>query len=446
MNKIEELIKLINVRMAELDGLKQRVSSENRHPNDEEITKTDSLLQEVISLRKELDVEKREAEVRAELSRGLNDRVVRPYIESNEDEKMKRFGEMMPPKEKRFSSIGEQLLAIRASKSGSSRDSRLGWIEDQLRAAGMTEGVPTDGGFLVQTDFATTLLEKVYESNPILPRVTKITLGGNYNAIDLPMVNETTRVSSIWGGIIMYWKSEGELKSESAPQFKKISLKLKKVTGLAYGSDELIDDAAIVTQLLERGFTEGLDVEMERVIIRGSGAGQPQGILNSGSLITVDKETGQVAPDLVMAENIVKMYARMHTRGIKNSVWLISQSVLPYLFFLTMPGIPTIPLYMPPGGLANAPYSTLLGRPIFQIENCSAVGTVGDIIFADFSQYALIDKGGPKTAWSPHVRFIYDEGTYRMVYRTDGQSIWAAPLTPKDDSGTVSPFIVLESR
>jgi hypothetical protein len=132
--------------------------------------------------------------------------------------------------------------------------------------------------------------------------------------------------------------------------------------------------------------------------------------------------------------------------GLRNSIWLYSQSLFPYMMFLTMPGIPTIPLFMPPGGLSAAPYGTIMGRPAFPIEAASLAGTEGDIMFCDFSQYVAIDKGNPKSAYSPHVRFLYDEGTWRMVYRFDGQPIWAQPLTCQDGSTTVSPFITLESR
>lgn len=441
MNKIEELIKLINARMGDLEEIKKRVAEEKRHPNDEEMNKTSELLKEIQSLKKELEVEKREAEVRSELSNTMNERIIRPKID--EDDLSKKFPNSLPPKEKRFASFGENLLAVR--NYNTSRDARLGWVENQLRATGMSEGIPTDGGFLVQVDFSAALLEKVYEISPILSRVRKFSLGGNFNGIDLPTVNETSRVSSIWGGIIMYWLEEGGTKQPTKPELRKVTLKLKKCAGLAYMTDELLQDATILSDFTQNGFVEALDVETERVIVRGTGAGQPLGILNSGCLISVGKETGQLA-DTILAENIINIYARMHPRGIKNAIWLISNSILPQLMFLTMPGIPTIPLYMPPTGLAAAPYGTLLGRPVFAIENCSKLGDQGDIIFSDFSQYVMIDKGEPQKATSIHVKFIYDEVAFRIVYRCDGQPTWAAALTPKDNSSTISPFITLDER
>jgi len=64
------------------------------------------------------------------------------------------------------------------------------------------------------------------------------------------------------------------------------------------------------------------------------------------------------------------------------------------------------------------------------------LGTAGDIILADLSQYLLITKGGPQLASSIHVMFIYDETTFRIVFRCDGQPAWNSTLTMKDGTTT----------
>jgi hypothetical protein len=64
------------------------------------------------------------------------------------------------------------------------------------------------------------------------------------------------------------------------------------------------------------------------------------------------------------------------------------------------------------------------------------------------SQYALITKGGVQAASSIHVKFVEDETPFRFVYRVDGQSIWASPVTAYASTVatyTVSPFIQLSA-
>ena len=104
------------------------------------------------------------------------------------------------------------------------------------------------------------------------------------------------------------------------------------------------------------------------------------------------------------------------------------------------------PAYMPPGGLSGAPFGTIFGRPVIPVEQCNTVGSLGDIMFADWSEYILIDKGPLETASSIHVRFQYDESVFRFVYRVDGQPTWNNELTPYKGSNTLSPFVTLAAR
>jgi len=105
-----------------------------------------------------------------------------------------------------------------------------------------------------------------------------------------------------------------------------------------------------------------------------------------------------------------------------------------------------MPVFIPGGTLANAPFGMLLGRPITPIEQCDALGTVGDIMLADFREYLLIEKGGMQTASSVHVRFIYGENTFRFTMRNNGQPLPKSAVTPYKGSATISPFVALATR
>jgi HK97 family phage major capsid protein len=158
------------------------------------------------------------------------------------------------------------------------------------------------------------------------------------------------------------------------------------------------------------------------------------------------KETSQTA-DTVVNNNIVKMWSRMFARNRANSVWFINQEIEPQLHTMSLTvGTGGSTTYLPPNGLSDSPYSTLYGRPVIPIEQASALGDLGDIIFADMSQYMLIDKGGLKTDSSMHVRFLYGEQTFRFIFRIDGQSLWNSALTPYKGAATLSPFVSLAAR
>jgi HK97 family phage major capsid protein len=438
-DKIIDLTRLIEIKMGELEQMKAKVEQEGRRTTSEERDKANEILKEVKVLTDELDLEKHELDVRQGVDKSQRNPIKPEML--HKDKAQEQFPGL-PPKEMRFDSFGEQLQAVmRASDPSMPMDRRL------IRAAtGMGKDTPTDGGFLVQQDFAQGIINRVYDQSPVVSRVTNINIGANSNSIKLNAIAETSRASSIWGGIILYWLGEGSEKTDTKPEFRQIELSLHKVAGLYYATDELLADAAALASIAEAGFAQALDVELERVIMRGTGAGQPLGILNAPCLISVAKETGQAAAT-IQFENIINMWARLWSRSQGTAVWCISQSILPQLMTMGITiGTAGAPVWLPPNGISGAPYGTLLGRPIFPIENCSVLGTQGDIILADFSEYLFARKGAPQMASSIHVRFIYDESTFRLVFRCDGQPAWNAALTPKDSSNTVGPFITLDTR
>jgi HK97 family phage major capsid protein len=67
-----------------------------------------------------------------------------------------------------------------------------------------------------------------------------------------------------------------------------------------------------------------------------------------------------------------------------------------------------------------------MGRPVIPVEYCATLGTVGDIISADFLRYIGIEKDAMQADSSIHVRFITNESTFRFIYRYDAQPTWNA--------------------
>jgi len=369
---------------------------------------------------------------------------MRPNISGLDERQAKYPG--LPDKENRFPTLGEQMQAVaRACSPEKSVDRRL-----VFRATGMFEGTPSDGGFLVQTDFQTEILNRSYEMGQVLQRVRKIPISSNANGLKLFAINESSRASTRWGGILGYWLAEAGTKTSSKPELREMNFSLKKVAGLCYATDELLQDSTALENIIREGFSQEITYQVENKIILGTGAGTPLGICPAGAAgaatITVNKETGQLA-DTVVYENICNMWSRLWAPSRANAVWLINQTVEPQLFGMGIAiGTGGNAVYLPPGGASTSPYGTLFGRPVIPIEHADQLGDLGDIILADLSQYALIEKGGVQTAMSIHVNFIYDESVFRFVYRCDGMPMWNAPLTPPYTTITQSPFIVLQAR
>lgn len=386
------------------------------------------------------DIDKYEEEIRAwDESIGRAEKLLAIEPEDRSSEKPEVKPTPAKDNEKRFSSFGEQLMAAyRAAMPGGKVDERL----STRAASGLNETTPSDGGFLVQQDFVTELLKKTYETGILASKVKKIPISTNANGMKINAIDEDSRANgSRWGGVQTYWEGEADEITASKPKFRQMELSLKKLTGLCYATDELLQDAAALEAVIRQAFAEEFGFKIDDAILSGSGEGEPLGILNSGAIVTVAKEASQT--DIITVENLIKMWNRLWSRSRANAVWYINQELEPYLYTLK---IGDKPVYIPAGGLSEKPYGTLFGRPVVPIEQCSAAGEVGDIILADIGQYLLIDKGGVKSASSIHVRFLYDENVFRFIYRVDGKPIWTKPLTPYKGSATVSPFVTLAKR
>ncbi len=386
------------------------------------------------------DIDKYEEEIRAwDESIGRAEKLLAIEPEDRSTEKPEVKPTPAKDNEKRFASFGEQLMAAyRAATPGGKVDERL----TTRAASGLNESTPSDGGFLVQQDFVTELLKRTYETGILASKVKKIPISTNANGMKINAIDEDSRANgSRWGGVQTYWEGEADEITASKPKFRQMELSLKKLTGLCYATDELLQDAAALEAVIRQAFAEEFGFKIDDAILSGSGEGEPLGILNSGAIVTVAKEASQT--DIITVENLIKMWNRLWSRSRANAVWYINQELEPYLYTLK---IGDKPVYIPAGGLSEKPYGTLFGRPVVPIEQCSAAGEVGDIILADIGQYLLIDKGGVKSASSIHVRFLYDENVFRFIYRVDGKPIWTKPLTPYQGSATVSPFVTLAKR
>lgn len=175
-------------------------------------------------------------------------------------------------------------------------------------------------------------------------------------------------------------------------------------------TDELLQDAAALEGVIMQGFREEFGFLLDDALINGTGVGQPLGIMNSACRVAVTRNTAAH----VYSQDIINLWARGYARSRPNFVWFINQDIEPELFQMNLGGTATAGIgvnmtYMPPGGLSQAPYGTLMGRPVIPIEQCQTLGTSGDIILADFGEYILIDKGGISNASSIHVSFLTDQ-------------------------------------
>lgn len=345
---------------------------------------------------------------------------------------------------KPFASLGEQLQAIYDVAKGKARDTRL----DKVNAAalGTNGGNGPDGGFLLQTDFAGQILESAVQGSPLLNRLDRYTCSSAANAMRWLYADETDVSKSVFGGIQMYWASEAATVAASKPQFREVKLDLEKMMGFAYCTDEMTQDAAFMSGFFGNAFALAAERLLIDSVVSGDGVGKPLGILNSGALITVAKETSQAAGTFT-GDNAIKMQARSMPRGRERLVWVMHPDMeeqLPYLAIKS--GDAAKFLWNPEGGLGGFDTQRVLNKPVIFEDSCSALGKAGDVLLIDPLQYILLTKGTAKQDWSVHIEFLTAQNCFRMIFRCNGAPKVNTPLTIRNSTKTRSPFIGLADR
>lgn len=343
----------------------------------------------------------------------------------------------------KFANLGEFVNTIwnkRPKGVNPDLDEKLAFLNEY------SEKIPSDGGFLVPEEFRQQLMSLALESAIIKPRATVIPMSSA--TLTFPTVDATSNVSSVYGGIIVYRKGEGEEFVESQAKFGRVKLDPTKQTALAVINNEVIKDAGgALDAFLNQNLPQAMNWYEDLDYIKGSGAGEPLGVLNAANpgLITVAKETGQAANTIVW-ENVLRMYARMLPASVGKAVWLVSPDA-----FVE---IATMALSVGTGGSAvwltdahGAPVLTLLGRPVIMTEKTPAVlGGVGDISFVDLSFYLIGEREGTSMETSEHVRFTRDQTVIRVLARNDGRPWLTSAITPQNNGPTLSPFVQLAAR
>jgi len=346
------------------------------------------------------------------------------------------------PDEKKWKGLGEYFTAIKnASTPGGNIDKRL--FMDS--ATGNNTSLGVDGGFLVDKEFRTDLMDAMKEESQVAKDINMIPIGAASNGLKWVDIEETSRADGYrHGGALTYWVSEAETATASKIKVNKTEIELEKLLGFWYATSELLSDATAMEAMARMEFANAMSFVVDDAIINGNGVGKPLGILNSGALITVAKEPNQAAGTIVY-KNIQKMWNVMSAKSRSRAVWYINQEVEPQLESMTM--VAGTGEVLSPLAKEFIEKRTLYSRPVVAIEQASKLGDKGDIILADPKSYIGIDKNGMQADVSLHVKFLYDESCFRFIYRFNGAPRKSNSVASyKNANFKTSPFVTLAER
>jgi hypothetical protein len=313
-------------------------------------------------------------------------------------------------------------------------------------AAGMSERVPSEGGFVVGESLRQDLLLLSLEPAIIRPRATVLPAGTLRTSI--PVIDDTDHsAGTVLGGLEWEWAEEETSLTGLTSTFGRVTFEARKLAAYCALPSELWQDADQLDAYLRTAVPASLAWAEDQAFIQGSGAGQPQGLMSAQCALQVDR----AAESTVGFGDLVNMIDRMLPQSLSSFIWLASPDALkPLLSVYLGIGTPS-DTAVPPSEWLRFDHDlgcwTLLGRPAFFTEHVNALGETGDVVAVDPAYYVIADRRQMQVDTAvAGATFITDELELRITSRLDGR-IWgpSEPVTPANSSETVSPVVILNA-
>ena len=355
--------------------------------------------------------------------------------------------------EERFTSVGEYLQAIREEARPTTNRNRLSMLQKLANVREFQNSFgsedPGSGGFLIPEILRSQLMELAIEEAIVRSRATVIPM--NTLRVPVPTVDDTSHVSSIFGGVQFFWAEESAALPESQASFGRVVLDAKKLTGFFKVPNELLADAPAFSAWFDNRIPVGLAYFEDIAFMTETGAGTPEGFINSPAYIAVGPNAGaRTTANKIQYPDVVAMWQQLLPQSQKNAVWICSHDTFAQIASLQLSTANASPgIWF--GGYAsndatNTPPLQLFGRPIYFTEKVPKLGTLGDISLVDLSYYLVGDRQAMSVQSSEHFAFQNDQTAFRIIERVDGRPWLQTPLTPHNNStATLSAYVGLHA-
>lgn len=278
----------------------------------------------------------------------------------------------------------------------------------------LAEGTDGVGGYLTPREFRAELIQDIQDLPFLRNFVTVIPMSSDF--LELPTLTSDVKTS---------WGSENTTISTTTARFGTLSFTPYRLNTMLYTSRELVADSAInVIQLITRLFVQAIGREEDRVIINGSGSGQPKGILQE-TLAGIDNAN----VDADLPDNIQRLPFRIGTAYRRNARWILNSLSLANIRTLK----DTTNNYLFREGIEGGAPSRLAGYPLHE-QNDMPLDT---LLFGDLSFYYLADREqiSVETTTEGAGTFEKHQVAIKVVERLDGKVAQTAAFRTITNSG-----------
>ena len=180
----------------------------------------------------------------------------------------------------------------------------------------LSEGVDTEGGYLVPDEFERTLIQSLADLNIMrsLAKVIQTTSGDR----KIPVVSTHGTAS---------WLDEGKPYTESDEAFTQVTLSAYKLGTFLKISEELLNDAAFnVEQYLASEFARRIGAAEEEAFLIGDGNGKPTGIFAQTGGGETAVTTGK--PTDISADELIDLHYSQRAPYRARAVWIMNDATV----------------------------------------------------------------------------------------------------------------------
>lgn len=273
----------------------------------------------------------------------------------------------------------------KASPRATASYSRAFWDAMRLNSSPMevrnalSEGVDTEGGYLVPDEFEHTLVQALADQNVMrtLAKVIQTTSGDR----KIPVVSTHGTAG---------WLDEGKPYTESDETFTQITLSAFKLGTFLKISEELLNDAAFnVEQYLAAEFARRIGAAEEEAFLVGDGAGKPTGIFAATG--GGEKAVTTAKASDISADELIDLHYSLRAPYRKNAVWLMNDATVKTVRKLKDGN----GQYLWQPALTAGTPDMVLGRPVYTSAFVPEIKAgASSVAFGDLAYYWIADRQG----------------------------------------------------
>ena len=342
---------------------------------------------------------------------------------------------------------------------------RTSWkdsVESRISASN-PHGVARDGaestqggavyGFLVKPEYIGDVF-RVESETDVMVGLRQVPVGtsneAKYPALDQYSTATPTRSSNLFAGVVLSRKPEDVARAEVDAKVSTVDFKVTDLTGMTKLSRDLLADAFIdINGYLQDLFREAFGWRRDWDYINGTGAGEPKGILNAESALTVSRTLASH----IRYEDIASMISKMWPACRRGAYWILNAQATSDLQAVQDNATTPRYVYQPNALVSQSMVPSIIGGPgdwagvlegfpVKLTEKVPALGTKGDLILFSPRYYGEATRAGLEVGLSEHAFWTTDQVGIRWKRRDDGKSMMRGPIKGADGN-SYSNIIVL---